>query len=122
MNNWNDDRPAANWSVLMGQNSYRAASVSVFLAMTSAAHATIGCSAVSNVAGAAGVNLYHGPDDASGIMREIPLGDIVQYPQADLAPTQAEGWVWVRHDITQEVIWQSGIYGWMRIENISDCG
>jgi len=68
------------------------------------------------------VNLYSDPDDTSKVLRKIPLGDLVLYPQEDLAPTQAEGWVWVRHDLHQEAIWQSGIYGWVLVENISDCG
>lgn len=106
----------------MGRNSYCAASISVFLAMTSVANATIGCAVTTNAAGTESANLYFDPDDASGIMRVIPLGDIVQYPEQDLAPTQADGWVWVRHDITQETLWQSGIFGWMRVENITDCG
>lgn len=106
----------------MGRSLYCVAGVSVFLAMTSVAQATIGCAVTSNAAGTENANLYFEPDDASGITREIPLGDLVQYPQQDLAPAQADGWVWVRHDITQEILWQSGIYGWMRVENISDCG
>jgi hypothetical protein len=120
---WNDDRPTAKWRILMGQSLRCAASVGIFLAMTSAANATIGCAVTSSVVGAESANLYHGPDDASGIIREIPLGDIVQYPAQELAPVQVDDWIWVRHDITQEVIWNSGIYGWMRPENISDfCG
>lgn len=99
------------------------ASVSIFLAMTSAAHATVGCTITSRVAGIENVNLYYDPNDASEVKREIPLGDIVQYPAQDLAPVQADDWVWVRYDPTQEIIWNSGIYGSMRPENISDfCG
>lgn len=106
----------------MGRSRLYAASAGVFLVMTSAAQATIGCAVVANAVGAESASLYSDPDDASEILRKIPPGDIVQSAQADLAPAQAEGWIWVRHDITQETIWQSGIYGWMKAENISDCG
>jgi len=106
----------------MGRSFCCVASVGVFLAMASAAHATIGCSVISGVDGAVSVHLYQDPDTGSEVLREIPLSDLVLYPQEEFAPTQAEGWVWVRHDITQESIWQSGIYGWLRIENILDCG
>lgn len=106
----------------MGRSRYCAASVSVFLAMTSVAQATVGCAVTSGTAGTENANLHSDPDDASRIIREIPPGDIVQYPQQDLAPAQADGWVWVQHDITQEALWQSGIYGWLKVGNISDCG
>lgn len=28
----------------------------------------------------------------------------------------------MRHDLTQDAIWQTGVYGWVMVENISDCG
>jgi len=90
--------------------------------MTSPALATVGCSVSSEAIASKSVSLYSDPVDTSKVIREIPLGDIVLYPQADLAPAQADGWVWVRHDISQEEIWQSGVYGWVMVENISDCG
>ncbi|MEJ8473446.1 hypothetical protein [Roseibium algae] len=106
----------------MAQRFYCAASVSVLLAMTATANSTIACSIISNVQGAESIGLYRLADETSGIIRKIPLGDLVEYPAEDLAPTQAEGWAWVRHDINQDVIWQTGVYGWMKIESISDCG
>lgn len=106
----------------MGKWVYCAVGVCVFLTVTSAAHATIGCAVVSSQADADSVNLHSDPDDSSEILRKIPLDDIVLYPQSELAPAQADGWVWVRHDINQDAIWQKGIYGWLSVENISDCG
>ncbi|AVX04982.1 hypothetical protein MXMO3_02470 [Maritalea myrionectae] len=96
--------------------------VCLFLAMPSAAHATEACAITSNIEGATGVTLYAAPDDTSQVIREIPLDDLVLYPNEELAPAQHEGWVWVRHDTTQEDIWQCGEYGWVRIENLTDCG
>ncbi|WP_085907521.1 hypothetical protein [Kiloniella majae] len=100
-----------------------AASISIFLAITSPAHATVGCTVTSSTAEAEIANLYHAPNETSEIIREIPQGDIVLYPAQELAPMQVDDWAWVRHDITQEDIWTSGIYGWMKSENISEhCG
>ncbi len=100
-----------------------AASISVFLAITSPTHATVGCKVIANKAEAENANLYHAPNETSEIIREIPLGDIVLYPAQELAPQQTNNWIWVRHDITQEEVWTSGIYGWMKPENISEfCG
>lgn len=106
----------------MGRISYCAISIGILLAMASAAQATVGCAVVSDEVEAKSVKLYEAPDDGSAPLREVPLGDLVLYPDTELAPMQAQGWVWVRHDITQQAIWQSGIYGWMRVENIADCG
>ena len=89
----------------MGPSHHFAASLSILLAMTSAAHATVGCTVASLEVGAERANLYYDPDDASKVIREIPLGDIVRYLDEELAPVEVEGWVWVRHDITQEDIW-----------------
>lgn len=100
----------------MKMSLFCAASIGVCLYMTSPALATVGCSV------SAGAKLYSDPDNTSKILREIPPSDLVLYPDEDLAPAKANGWVWVRHDLTQEAIWQSGIYGWMMVENISDCG
>ena len=94
----------------------------LFLALATGAHASIGCVAFTDEAGAESVNLYESPGDASRIIREIPLGDIVQYIDPSLGPIKAEGWVWVRHDITQDTIWQSGEFGWMKVDNTVDCG
>ncbi|MFD2204605.1 hypothetical protein [Kiloniella antarctica] len=108
---------------MIGQCLHYAARVSIFLAITSPAHATVGCMVKSNTAGAESANLYNAPDNTSETIREIPQGDIVLYPAQELAPVQTNDWVWVRHDITQEEIWNSGIYGWMKPENISEnCG
>jgi hypothetical protein len=101
---------------------FYAALVGAVLAVTSTAHATVGCTVVSDEEGAVSVNLYAAPEETSEIVREVPTGDIVDYPDEDLAPAQAEGWAWVGHDATQETIWQIGDFGWMRIENISECG
>lgn len=106
----------------MGQSPRYATIVLIYFAVTSAAHATVACKVISSTAGAKNANLYSDPDDVSEIIREIPLGDLVRYPDDDLAPIHADGWIWVRHDITQENIWQSGIYGWMKPENTTDCG
>lgn len=106
----------------MVRNKFCILSAGLFFAMASAAQATVGCSVISDVAGVEYVDLYSEPDDSAAITREIPLGDLVLYPADDLAPQELEGWVWVRHDATQESIWQSGEYGWMKSENISDCG
>ena len=101
---------------------FHAALVGAVLVTASTAPATVGCTVVSDQAGAESANLYTAPDETSEIVREVPTGDIVEYPDEDLAPAQAEGWAWVRHDATQETIWQTGDFGWMRIENISECG
>ena len=107
----------------MEQRLRCAVTASFFLIMTAPAHATVGCTVMSNKAGAETVNLYLQPDDTSGVLSEIPLDDIVLYPVQELAPEHADNWVWVRYDSTQEDIWNSGIYGWMRPEDISDfCG
>ena len=87
----------------MGQSPRYATIVLIYFAVTSAAHATVACKVISSTAGAKNANLYSDPDDV-------------------LAPIHADGWIWVRHDITQEDIWQSGIYGWMKPENTTDCG
>lgn len=99
-----------------------AACVIGLVALASAAQATVACAVVSSVSGARGADMVSEPGEGSDVIREIPLGDLVLFPQQDLSPTEAEGWVWVQHDITQEDIWQSGIFGWMREENLSDCG
>lgn len=94
--------------------------------MASPAFATVGCSVSSASASTSAtlksVKLYSSPEDGSKVIREIPVGDIVLYPGEDLAPSQADGWAWVRHDFGQLDIWQSGKFGWMAVENISDCG
>jgi hypothetical protein len=73
--------------------------------------------------GATSESLFVEPNENSEVIREIPLGDIVQYPAQDLAPAQADDWIWVRHDVTQERIWSEGTYGWMKPESIMDvCG
>jgi hypothetical protein len=98
------------------------ANILVFIALATSAHATVGCTIVSQTVGATTAPLFQDPDETSDILRDIPLGDIVRYPDSDFAPSQAEGWLWVRHDITQESIWQSGIFGWTKEENTSICG
>ena len=106
----------------MQHNLWRPIWLTVFLAIASTAQATVACSVVSDAENITSVSLFSEPDDASTRLRDMPLGDLVEYPQEELAPTQAEGWAWVRHDITQDVIWQTGMFGWIRIENIADCG
>lgn len=106
----------------MNLGSFCSASISIFLCMASPAFATVGCSVSSASATLESVKLYSSPEDGSEVIREIPVGDIVLYPSEDLAPAQADGWAWVRHDFGQLDIWQSGKFGWMAVENISDCG
>lgn len=101
---------------------FHIASIGICLCLASPAFATVGCSVLSTTIGQDSVTLYSDPDDMSIVVREIPVGDLVLYPEADLAPAKADGWVWVRHDLTQLEIWQSGEFGWMKIENISECG
>lgn len=92
------------------------------LGASHAAQATIGCQVVALDAKDASARLYQRPDDGSEVLRRVTLGDIVFYPDDSLAPDRVQGWAWVRHDISQEDIWQSGIYGWMRVETIDTCG
>ena len=95
----------------MGFNLSYVLSIAVFLAMTSSAQATVACSVLASAGGVESARLYSDPDAASEILRDIPLDDLVLYPDVERAPQQIEGWVWVRHDITQEAIWQAGLYG-----------
>lgn len=83
--------------------------------------ATVACSVVPEV-GAEAVPMYSAPEMTSDIVRAVPIGDLVLYPQAELAPEQAVGWAWVRHDPTQDDIWQSGDYGWIPEEQLDLCG
>ena len=94
----------------------------LFLAITSAAHASVACSAIPSADGTDRIYLYYDPSDISEIMREISQDDLVLYPDAEMAPKQVEGWVWMRYDDTQEDIWQGGVFGWVKVENIADCG
>ncbi|MEQ9693431.1 hypothetical protein [Shimia sp. SDUM112013] len=86
------------------------------------AEASVACTVLNNSVTETTVTLYAAPDAAAAPLRQVPSGDLVLYPQADLAPKQAAGWAWVRHDKTQRDIWQSGLYGWMPLENLTDCG
>ncbi|MEP5759088.1 MAG: SH3 domain-containing protein [Litoreibacter sp.] len=81
--------------------------------------ASLGCFVETDNPDASSVNLYETPDLAALVLREVPLGDAVQYPDQNDAPTQSEGWIWVRHEITQEAMWPAGIEGWMKSENLS---
>ncbi len=109
--------------ILTGQSLRFAASIWIFLAISSPVHATVGCTVIANTVEIKSANLYHAPNETSEIIREIPQGDIVLYPDQELAPMQTDDWIWVRHDITQKDIWTSGTYGWMKPENISEyCG
>lgn len=92
------------------------------LALSSGANATVACSVVSEKEGKSDVALYALPDGASEILHLVPVGDLVVYPQSDLAPSQAEGWAWIRYDPTQEDIWHSGTEGWMIETTLADCG
>ncbi len=109
-------------SILVRQSSFCGAIIGACLCMTSPLFATVGCSVSSGSTGSENVKLYSEPDGASKVLRKIPLGDIVLYPEEEEAPAQAEGWIWIRHDLHQEGIWQSGIFGWVLVENLSDCG
>ena len=84
------------------------------------AQATIACTVVSG--DGAAVALLAEPGAVADKIRDIPVGDLVVYPQEDLAPDKVAGWVWVQHDETQTAIWQTGAFGWLRAENIQDCG
>ena len=116
----NTDRLAGKGKIPMKLGSFLSAGAVVFLCISSPTFATVGCSASSSQSES--VTLYSGPGETGTIIREIPLGDIVLLPDEDLAPAQADGWVWVRHDETQDAIWQSGVFGWLKAEAISDCG
>ncbi|MDP2517535.1 hypothetical protein [Shimia thalassica] len=83
---------------------------------TGAAHAALACSVMKDAA------LYELPTEQSAIIRIVPAQDLVQFPQQDLAPEQVEDWYWVKHDPTQEDIWQGGDPGWMQIAILNDCG
>lgn len=98
--------------------------LSVFLALALGgveAQASVACS-VLVADGAQAAKLYEAPSLEAPLLREVPLDDLVVFPQADLAPTQAAGWAWVRHDPTQQDIWQSGDYGWVPEDLLADCG
>ncbi|KEJ95670.1 hypothetical protein SAMN05444149_105222 [Pseudosulfitobacter pseudonitzschiae] len=99
-----------------------AALLFVLSGVSSPALASEACEVVATVAGAASVPLHAEPDESSDLLYLVPVGDIVLYPQQDMAPAQSESWLWVRHDRTQRDIWQSGIAGWLRVENVTDCG
>lgn len=90
--------------------------------MSTAAWATFGCEIVSGEKGATVVSLLEAPDLTSKPVSEVPLGDIVRYFNQELAPKQVEGWAWVRHDPEQMTFWQTGPFGWLREENLADCG
>tara|TARA_R110000764_G_scaffold11553_2_gene34607 strand:- start:538 stop:858 length:321 start_codon:yes stop_codon:yes gene_type:complete len=106
----------------MRQTTGFAALLCVLSGMSSPALASEACEVVATVAGAASVPLHAEPDQSSDLLHVVPVGDIVLYPQQDLAPARSESWLWVRHDSTQRDIWQSGIAGWLRVENVTDCG
>lgn len=72
--------------------------------------------------GTQSIPLYALPDAASDVIRNVPVGDLMLYPQQELAPQQSEDWIWVRHDISQEDIWQGGEFGWVRPDNLTICG
>jgi len=85
------------------------------------ARASVACSVLA-ADGDQTAKLYVTPSLEAPLLREVPLDDLVLYPHADLAPTQAAGWAWVRHDLTQRDIWQSGDYGWVPEDLLADCG
>lgn len=87
-----------------------------------AAFATIACSATASDGIAEAIPMFDRPNANANPLREIPVDDLVVYPQEDLAPQQVEGWAWVRHDPKQSDIWQSGDYGWLRTIHLTDCG
>lgn len=92
------------------------------LGLATPAFATVGCTVTSPTDQTAPAALYSKPQSTAPILRTISPGDIVFLPQADLAPAQKDGWAWVRHDATQQDIWQSGIYGWLPATALSECG
>lgn len=99
-----------------------AALTSLFLvSLASPAAATVACTVVAD-ADQLMVQLRSDAAETADAIRDIPVGDLVVYPQEPLAPKQVEGWVWVRHDAAQTVIWQTGEFGWLRILNIANCG
>ena len=85
------------------------------------AKASVACSVLATD-GEKAAKLYLTPALESPLLREVPMGDLVLYPQADLAPSQADGWAWVRHDPSQKDIWQSGDFGWIPEDRLTDCG
>jgi hypothetical protein len=88
----------------------------------SAAHATIACQIVVDPKGVGVAPLFVDAVETAEVIRNLPADDLVFYVDEDLAPRKVEDWFWVRHDVTQEDIWQSGEFGWVRSENIGDCG
>ena len=105
----------------MGRIFWAALCVCGFGIAPSIVAATVACSVFATGKGAS-VDLLEQPEDMSTALRAVPAGDLVFFATQELAPTQKAGWIWVRHDKTQEDIWQAGIYGWMREENLIDCG
>ena len=100
---------------------------SVFLAagvfttlLPTAGHATFACTVVAVEGETGPVWLYSEPDKSSEQIRELPVGDLVNYPNTDFE--QKEGWVFVRHDPSQEDIWQGGDPGWVPRANVTTCG
>ena len=94
----------------------------LFAALASGAQATIACTVSSTTKNGKGAGLFETPDEAAFILRLIPEGDLVFFPDQSLAPINTEGWAWVRHDETQTDIWQSGEVGWIDADNLTDCG
>ncbi|WP_170476490.1 hypothetical protein [Ruegeria arenilitoris] len=95
----------------------------VFLCSTPlAAGATVACTVSSNAAAVEVIDLFAFPVATSEVLRKIPVGDLVLFPDQSLAPAQAEGWTWVRHDKTQANIWQSGTFGWIAANSLTECG
>ena len=90
--------------------------------LASDAQATIACTVSSTAKNAKGAGLLEAPDETALILRWIPSGDLVFFPDQSLAPINTEGWAWVRHDETQTDIWQSGEFGWIDADNLTDCG
>ena len=103
-------------------NFARLAIAATFWGMGGVAFASVACEVVADAENPAGVPMFSEPDLTSDIVRTVPIGDLVGYPDADLAPQTAEGWTWVQHDETQRNVWQDGEYGWMWTKNLDLCG
>ncbi|MGR3616253.1 MAG: hypothetical protein ACU0BB_09440 [Paracoccaceae bacterium] len=101
---------------------FLATTLSLGLGLTTSAMATVACTATAKDPGTQSIPLYALPDAASDVIRNVPVGDLMLYPQQELAPQQSEDWIWVRHDISQEDIWQGGEFGWVRPDNLTICG
>ena len=84
--------------------------------------ATTGCDIIASETAEGGAPLYPEPDAATQPLRVIPLGDIVHWPQEELAPGKADCWEWVGHTAHQRSLGGDATYGWVRADRLGICG